>query len=173
MAMVYSWRMNTFSPLFSNIVESSIWEEAYHVRILFVSMLAIKDLDHVVRKNEYQLRKRANITEAELAEGLKVLLEPDLKRPGQPFGGRRIERVNDGFLILNGQFYEEQMRTISRRFYKARKQREYRRAAGGAGGSGPSLRENLAAKAEGDGDTASADRLATSTNSTNEQTKTP
>lgn len=151
--------MNTFAPLFSNIVESSIWDEPYHVRVLWVTMLAIKDLDHVVRKNEYQLRKRANITEAELAEALKILTEPDLKRPGQEFNGRRIERVEDGWLILNGQFYEEQMRKISRRFYKARKQREYRREASALGG-GSSYRENLSAQARANGDTKTADKLA-------------
>lgn len=119
--------MNTFSPLFSNLVESSVWDEPYHVRILFVSMLAIKDFDHVVRKNNYQLMKRANVTLQEVEEGLQVLSSPDLKRPGQEFEGRRIERVEDGWLVLNGQNYEDQMRKISRRFYKARKQREYRR----------------------------------------------
>ena len=120
--------MNTFAPLFSGLVESSIWEEPYHVRILFVSMLAIKDMDHVVRRNEYQLMKRANISAEEVKEALKILESPDTRRPGQLHDGRRIQKVEDGWIVLNGQFYEEQMRTISRRFYKARKQREYRRA---------------------------------------------
>ena len=120
--------MNTFAPLFSGLVESSIWEEPYHVRILFVSMLAIKDLDHVVRRNEYQLMKRANISAEEVKEAIKILESPDGRRPGQLYDGRRIQRVEDGWIVLNGQFYEEQMRAISRRFYKARKQREYRRA---------------------------------------------
>jgi hypothetical protein len=120
--------MNTFTPLFSGIVESSIWDEPHHVRVLWVTMLAIKDFDHIVRRNEYQLHKRANMSMEEVMDGLGILSGPDSKRPGQPFDGRRIEKVDGGWKILNGQFYEDQMREISRRFYKARKAREYRRS---------------------------------------------
>lgn len=150
--------MNTFTPLFSGLVESSIWDEPYHVRILFVSMLALKDFDHVVRRNQYQLSKRSNITLDETEEALKILSSPDERRPGQPFEGRRIEQVEDGWFVLNGQFYEDQMRKVSRRFYKARKQREYRRAADSK--SAPSGREQRFVAAHNNGDAAAADAIA-------------
>jgi hypothetical protein len=125
--------MNTFTPLFSGIVESSIWDEPYHVRVLWVTMLAIKDFDHVVRRNDYQLHKRANISLEECQDALRILSSPDERRQGQPFDGRRVEKVEDGWMVLNGQLYEDQMRDISRRFYKARKAREYRRTKKGGG----------------------------------------
>ena len=107
-----------------------MWDEPYHVRVLWVTMLAIKDFDHVVRKNEYQLHKRANMSLEEVGEALRVLSSPDTRRPDQPFEGRRIDKVEDGYLILNGQHYEDQMSRVSRRFYLARKAREYRRKKG-------------------------------------------
>ena len=143
--------MNTFAPLFSGIVESSVWREPYHVRVLWVTMLAIKDFDHIVRKNPFQLADRAKITEGECDEALKILAGPDTRRKGQPFDGRRIEAVEDGWLILNGQHYEDQMRKISRRFYKARKQREYRRKEAEAKGCGPLPGETNAVRQQADG----------------------
>lgn len=119
--------MNTFAPLFRSILESSIWSEPYHVRILWTAMLALKDSDHVVRYNPYQLHRHANISQKEVADALKILESPDKAREDyQPHQGRRIQKVEDGWLVLNGAVYEEEMRKISRRFYKARKEREYR-----------------------------------------------
>lgn len=93
-------------------------------------MLALKESDHVVRLTAYQLHRRANITEKEVIDGLKVLSSPDKRRmEPQPFDGRRIKKVEDGWLILNGQKYEDLMRLLSRRAYNARKQAEYREKA--------------------------------------------
>ena len=119
--------MNTWSPLWSKLVDSSLWTEAYHVRILFTTMMALKDADHVVRASAFQLHRRANITQEEVADALRVLSEPDLKRQDtQDFQGRRIEKVDDGWLILNGEKYRQMMRKESRREYQRVKQKEYR-----------------------------------------------
>lgn len=150
---------NTFAPIFTKILDSSLWEEPYTVRLLFVTMLALKDADHVVRYNDYQLHRRANMKLEEVKEGLKILQNPDIRRGGQEFEGRRIKQVEDGWLILNGQEYEEQMRLISRRVYQARKQREYRDAKRVR--SGPLPGENSHAMAEETGDQRAADNVVT------------
>lgn len=119
--------MNTFAPLFQKILDSSIWSEPYHVRILWTAMLALKDSDHVVRYSPYQLHRRANITQKEVMDALKILSSPDtIRSDPQPYQGRRIEKVEDGWLVINGDKYEQEMRDVSRKFYKARKEREYR-----------------------------------------------
>lgn len=119
--------MNTFTPVFQKILESSIWDEAYHIRILWTAMLALKDSDHIVRFNAYQLHKRANITQEEVADAIKKLSSPDTRRiDPQLYEGRRIQKVDDGWLILNGEKYEQEMRDVSRKFYKARWERNKR-----------------------------------------------
>lgn len=119
--------MNTWTPLFSKIVDSSIWVEPDYVVKVFLTMLALKDSDQVVRYSAFALAQRAHKTEKEVLDALKVLSSPDKKRlEPQPFDGRRVEKVEDGWKILNGQFYEDMMRGINRRAYKAAKQREYR-----------------------------------------------
>lgn len=90
-------------------------------------MLALKDADQVVRYNAFGLAQRAHKTEEEVLKALKLLSSPDKKRlEPQPFDGRRIQKVDGGWLILNGQSYEDLMRSINRKAYKAKKQREYR-----------------------------------------------
>jgi hypothetical protein len=119
--------MDSFTPIFSKIVDSSIWEETYQVRVLWTTILALKDSDHIVRYNAYRLSRRANMTEQEVLDALEVLLKPDTRRlEEQPHDGRRLEKVEDGYLVLNGHVYEQMMRDVSRKVYKARKEREYR-----------------------------------------------
>lgn len=119
--------MNTWSPLFSKIVDSSLWREEDLVVKIFLTLLAKKDFDHVVRATAFMIGEWAKKTEGEALEALRILSSPDTKRlEPQPFEGRRIEKVEGGWLILNGQYYEDLMRRENRREYKARKQKEYR-----------------------------------------------
>lgn len=118
--------MDRWAPLFSKIVESSIWDEDDAVCKVWVTMLALKDSDQVVRKNLYQLGRAARKSEEEVEAALKVLASPDKRRKGQENEGRRIEKVDGGWLVLNGGFYEEEMRKISRQVYQAKWAREKR-----------------------------------------------
>lgn len=123
--------MNTWTPVFSKIVDSSLWAEPDHVCKVFITMLALKDADQVVRHNAYAIARKcwpADLNgEAQVLAAFKILSSPDTRRlEPQPYGGRRIEKTPDGWLILNGQAYEDMMRSINRRAYKAAKQSEYR-----------------------------------------------
>lgn len=119
--------MNRFAPLFSEITDSSVWEEPYHVRLLWLTMLAKKQSDHVVYGDTYRLRRWSNLrTMEEVDDALRILTSPDERRKGQEFDGRRIEKVDGGWKVLNGQKYEDLMRKISERIRKARWARENR-----------------------------------------------
>ena len=119
--------MKTWTPLWSKVVDSSIWLEDKNTRILFVTMLALKDRDHVVRHSAFELARKANLTEAEVIESLEVLKSPDTKRiEPQEFEGRRVEKVEDGWFMLNGEKYRKAMQEMFRKEYKRGKQAEYR-----------------------------------------------
>ncbi len=120
--------MNSWAPLWSGIVESSIWDEEDYVVKVFLTMMAIKDSDHVVRKSAYQLSKLSRKSEAEVLEALKVLAAPDSKRlEPQRFEGRRIEGVEDGWKILNGEKYREMISKEMERARNRRSQEAFRR----------------------------------------------
>ena len=117
--------MRRYVPLWSDLVESSVWrEEPDHVRILWITMLCLQDGDHVVRKEPYALAFYANKTLQEVEDALRVLSSPDTHKPGQPHEGRRILKVDDGWLIVNGEKYQNAMIKANKREYMRRYMRE-------------------------------------------------
>lgn len=102
--------MNTWTPLWSGIVESSVWTEPDYVRIIWITMLAMKDSDDVVRGSAFAIARKANKSEEEVLKALKILSSPDKKRlEPQKHEGRRIKKVEDGWFILNGHEYREKV----------------------------------------------------------------
>lgn len=122
--------MEYWSPLFSKIVESSLWGEPDVVVKVFLTMLAKKDAQHRVMKNAYEIGQWARKSEREVIEAIKILCSPDTRRiEPQPFDGRRLTKIEGGWLVLNGQYYHDMMRTQKRKEYKRVKQAEYRKTA--------------------------------------------
>ena len=156
--------MTGYTPIFSKIVDSSLWCEPDNVVKIFLTMLAKKDADNVVRGSAFNISQWAKKTEQEVLEALMVLSAPDTRRiEPQPFEGRRIERVEEGWMILNGKFYQDLMRSVNRREYKARHEAERRARLRGDRGDvseGYMERERRYVKAEVKGDQKQADLIA-------------
>lgn len=113
--------MNTWAPLFSKIVDSSLWDEPDYVVKVFLTMMAKKDSDFIVRGSAFNISKWAKKSEEETLDALKILSSPDTKRiEKQPHDGRRIQRVEDGWLILNGKVYRDLMVQENERARKRR-----------------------------------------------------
>jgi hypothetical protein len=113
--------VNTWAPIWSGIVDSSLWEESGDVVKVFMTLLATKDSDHISRLDAYRIGKKCNLDEIVVLDILKVLASPDKRRKTQQdFEGRRIKAVEDGWLILNGQKYRDM---VSKEMLKARNRR--------------------------------------------------
>lgn len=115
-----------YTKLFGSIVASTIWREDDKTRILWITMLAMKNERHMVEASLPGLADMARITMEECEESLKKLESPDKYSRNQDHQGRRIERVQGGWLILNGEYYRRQMSEDERREYKRKWQAEYR-----------------------------------------------
>lgn len=108
--------MNTWAPLWSGIVDSSLWEEEPDVVKVFITILAAKDSDHVCRLDAYKIHRKCNIDEVRVLEILKVLASPDSRRvAAQAYEGRRIKPVEEGWLVLNGEKYRTMVQAEMRR----------------------------------------------------------
>ena len=119
--------MNTWTPLWSGTVESSLWDEDDYVVKVFLTMLATKDSDQVYRGDAYKLARQSRKKEVEVLQALKVLASPDVKKlTPQPNEGRRIEAVEDGWLILNGDKYRDKVREEMKKARNRRAQAAYR-----------------------------------------------
>jgi hypothetical protein len=113
--------------LWCGIVDSSVWEEPDHVVKVWCTILALKDADHVYRGTAFQLSRRAKKTEIEVLDALKILSSPDSRREEQQkFEGRRIEMVEDGWLVLNGEFYRQKMQEEAKKARNRRSQQAWR-----------------------------------------------
>ncbi len=108
--------MNTWSPIWSPIVDSSLWEENGNVVKVFMTMLATKDSDHICRLDAYRIAKKCSLDELAVLDILKLLASPDQRRKTpQEFEGRRIRAVEDGWFVLNGEKYRKMVQDEMRK----------------------------------------------------------
>ncbi len=115
-----------YTKLFTEIIMSTVWREPNHVRLLWITMLAMKDRWHVVNASLPGLADSARITMDECVEALGVLSSPDKYSRTVEHEGRRIEACDGGWIILNGEKYRNKMSLDERREYQRIKQAEYR-----------------------------------------------
>lgn len=99
----------SFTKLFSGIIHSTIWREPDHVRLLWVTMLAMADRDGLVEASVPGLADAARITLKQCEEGLVSLSGPDPYSRTKDHAGRRIEAVDGGWLLLNHAKYRAKM----------------------------------------------------------------
>lgn len=151
--------MNTWAPLWSPIVDSSLWEEDGDVVKVFISMIATKDSDHICRLDAYRLAKKCHLDELRVLDIIKILASPDTRRKiPQEFDGRRIKAVEDGWLVLNGEKYrqmvqEERKKARNRKSQAAWRERQKNKTA-------PTGREQRAVEAYGAGENERGDAIA-------------
>jgi hypothetical protein len=124
--------IESWTPLFSSIVTSTLWDESKEVRLLFVTMLGLKNKDGIVVATLSGLKRLSNLTLEETKEALKVLESPDTKTDEiQEFEGRRVEKCDRGWRILNHEKYRDLVQGIKRKAYQARWQKGYRERKNG------------------------------------------
>jgi hypothetical protein len=116
-----------YTKLFSSIIASTIWREDDKTRLVWITMLAMKNERHMVEASLPGLADMARVTITECEKAIKKLESKDGYSRNQDNGGRRIERVQGGWKILNGEYYRAQMSADDRREYQKNYHREYRK----------------------------------------------
>lgn len=118
--------MTGYTKLFSSILDSSVWDYDSDTRVVWITLLAKSDRDGFVRSTINALARSARVDRAKVEEALNKFLNPDPDTLTSDYEGRRIERLEGGWRILNHTKYREMMSLEERRAYYARKQAEYR-----------------------------------------------
>ena len=121
--------MSGFTKLFNSILASTIWSEPDHVRILWITMLAMCDKWGEVQASVPGLAHAAHITVEQAESGLECFLSPDRYSRTPDFEGRRIEVVAGGWRLLNHGRYRKILSAEERREYNRIKQAEHRAKA--------------------------------------------
>lgn len=101
-----------FVKLYGSILDSSVWATSAECRLLWVTMLAMADENGIVRSSVAGLAHRARISREGCEAGLELLQAPDADSVTPDYDGRRVERVEGGWLVLNARKYRD-LRTDS------------------------------------------------------------
>lgn len=108
---------DTYTKLFSSLTASTIVSEPLATRWLWVTMLAMADARGAVYAAIPGLARIANITLPETEEALRCFLAPDAYSRTQDNDGRRIERIDGGWRLLNHGKYSAIRSAEERRDY--------------------------------------------------------
>ena len=157
--------MNTWAPLWSPIVDSSLWEESGDVVKVFMTMIATKYSDHVCELDAYKIAKKCNfkladgsVDEIKVLDIIKLLASPDTRRKvKQEHNGRRIKAVDGGWLVINGEKYRRMVQDEMRKARLRRAQATFRKKHKT---SASSAREREAVKAANNGDIKTENKMA-------------
>lgn len=93
--------MAGYTKLFSDIVDSSIWDEDAQTCKVWVTMLALSDANGYVRGSTPWLASKSRVSVQQCEIALQKFKDPDPRSRTTDNDGRRIEQLDDGWLILN------------------------------------------------------------------------
>jgi len=106
-----------FTKLFSSILTSSIWSEDDRTRILWITILAITDQDGFCAASVPGLAAMARLSLPDTVGSLEKLESPDPYSRTRGSEGRRLQRIEGGWLVINHALYRDRERVEKRREY--------------------------------------------------------
>jgi hypothetical protein len=101
--------MAGYVKLFSDIVDSSIWEESPETCKVWVTLLALADADGFVRGSVGWLAGKSRVSLEHCEQSVSKFQQPDARSRTPDNDGRRIEQLDDGWLILNYMSFRERL----------------------------------------------------------------
>ncbi len=110
--------MNGYCKLSASILGSTIWQEPSPTRIVWITMLALKDYRGIVEASIPGLADFAHVTLLECEAALKTLSEPDVYSRTKDNEGRRIAVIDGGWRVLNHAKYRDLLSADERREYQ-------------------------------------------------------
>ena len=113
--MDYNAVMTGFTKLFSTIIHSTIWREPAHIKVVWVTMLAMTDRNGRVMASLPGLADAARVSLPECEEALAKLKSPDVYSRTKDHEGRRIRDIDGGWEVLNYLKYREMRNDDERR----------------------------------------------------------
>lgn len=116
-----------YNKLFTKILDSTIWLAPDTQRLVWITLIAAMDEDSIARfAAPENLAIRARVSVKACKAALKAFESPDPHGLHQENEGRRIERIPDGWLVLNGQKYREIVTKIVERERTKERVRKWR-----------------------------------------------
>jgi hypothetical protein len=122
-----------YNKLFTKILDSSIWLAPDPHRLVWITLIATMDRHGIAQfACAENLALRARVDLEETRKAILAFESPDPFGPHQEYEGRRIERIDGGWLVLNAEKYREIVSAAvaaEKNRERVRRHRESRKAA--------------------------------------------
>lgn len=118
--------MSGYTKLFGSILDSTVWHTPAHVRLVWITMLAMADRDGVVEASVPGLALRAGVERGHCEQALALFLSPDPDSRTPDYEGRRIEAVDGGWRLLNHGKYSDKLSSADKAEKNALRQKRWR-----------------------------------------------
>lgn len=96
-----------FTKVYSSLLLSTVWREPNHVRLVWITMLALSDAVGRVEASIPGLADAARVTLEECEDALRRLMSPDPYSRTKDHEGRRIADIDGGWRLLNYRKYRD------------------------------------------------------------------
>lgn len=108
------------------MLDSSIWYESAPTRIVWLTLLMLKDQNGIISKRPmFALADRAKVTPAECQAAMDTFMAPDPNSTTATDGGRRVRLVPEGWQLINHEQYR--FSTEAKRLFWANQKAEQRK----------------------------------------------
>jgi hypothetical protein len=98
--------MKGFALLWSKMLDSSLWvKESKEGRLVWITILMMKDGEGCVYASEAGLAHRARVEEEECHAALERFLRPDAGDTSGVKNGIRLEKIQGGWKVVNDELY--------------------------------------------------------------------
>ena len=101
--------VGSYTPVFKSILTSTIWLEKPHVKVVWITLLLMCDRNGIVEGAVPGIANAAVVTVEQCREAMEVLLGPDPDSRTTDFDGRRIEKIDGGWRVLNHSKHREKL----------------------------------------------------------------
>lgn len=118
--------MPNYTKLFNSIVTSTIWTEDDKTRIVWITMLAIADQNGEVHASIPGLARLAGVSLESTEAAIEKFLSPDEYSRTPDNEGRRIEKIDGGWELLNHAKYRRMASIADQKDSNAKRQQRFR-----------------------------------------------
>lgn len=118
----------TFVKLSSAITRSTIWDETPETCKLWITLLALSDPSGYVASSLPGLAREARLSIEQTDQALSALCSPDPYSRSPEHDGRRLEKVDGGWFVINFRKYWESRTAEEKRQADRERQRKHREA---------------------------------------------
>ncbi|HVC17684.1 MAG TPA: hypothetical protein VNE18_10325 [Rhodanobacter sp.] len=115
-----------YSKLFRSITTSTVWMQSDSVRIVWITLLALKDKDGNVWGSVPGLANVARVKRAAVEKALAILEAPDPDSRTKDHDGRRILAIDGGWHVLNHDKYRNTRDNADRSEYERTRKAQQR-----------------------------------------------